>query len=195
MDASVTDHPRSGQPEPAQHGRQGHVPVRHDGESPALRRERLECGRGVRECRERHGVGQARQQLGAVCTQREHVREDVRALEPQARERRGIVRAEDVTFNNTVLSYNVADATIQISFGNNTQKAFLYYFDKHWEQYYTMRITENSGRIIYVTDGILVGQSSYEQALEMNRLFVQKVIPVLQGKSAALDLGYRVASL
>lgn len=88
-----------------------------------------------------------------------------------------------------------ADATIQISFGNNTKKAFLYYFDEHWEQYYTMRVTENSGRIIYVTDGILVGQTVYQQALEMNRMFVEKVIPVLQGKSAAIDLQQRVASL
>ncbi len=57
-----------------------------------------------------------------------------------------------------------------------------------------MRVTENAGRIIYVADGILVGQSSYEQALEMNRMFVEKVIPVLQGKSASVDLSYRVAS-
>lgn len=88
-----------------------------------------------------------------------------------------------------------ADAVIQISFGNNVQKALLYYFDEHWEQYYTMRITENSGRIIYVTDGILVGKTQYEQALEMNRMFVEKVIPVLQGKSASIDLRTRVASL
>ncbi len=88
------------------------------------------------------------------------------------------------------------DATIQISFGNNTYHAILYYFDNHWEQYYTMRITENSGRIIYVTDGILVGQNEGEQALEMNRLFVSQVIPALQGKSVALKLsGPRVASL
>jgi hypothetical protein len=106
-----------------------------------------------------------------------------------------VFRAQIMSSTGIRFVESSADATIQISFGNNTQKAFLYYFDKHWEQYYTMRITENSGRIIYVTDGILVGQSSYEQALEMNRMFVEKVIPVLQGKSAAIDVSYRVASL
>ena len=88
-----------------------------------------------------------------------------------------------------------SDASIQISFGNNTKKALLWYFDEHWEQYYTMRITENSGRIIYVTDGILVGKTEYEQALEMNRMFVEKVIPVLQGKTASVDLRDRIATL
>ena len=88
------------------------------------------------------------------------------------------------------------DATIQISFGNNTHHAFLGYFDQHWEQYYTMRITENSGRIIYITDGILVGQTEGDQALEMNRLFVEQVIPALHGKAVALTFnGARVASL
>lgn len=87
------------------------------------------------------------------------------------------------------------DASIQISFGNNTYHTFLGMFDKHWEQYYTMRITENSGRIIYVTDGILVGQDEGQQALELNRLFVEQVIPALQGKKVALVLAERVATL
>lgn len=99
--------------------------------------------------------------------------------------------------NDTGIRFVVSgeDATIQISFGNNTYKTFLGLFDKHWEQYYTMRITENSGRIIYVTEGVLVGQDEGEQALELNRLFVEQVIPALQGKKVALELGARVASL
>lgn len=105
-----------------------------------------------------------------------------------------VFRAKIMSSTNIRFVEGNADAEIQISFGENTKHAILWYFDEHWEQYYTMRVTENSGRIIYVADGILVGQSSYEQALEMNRMFVEKVIPVLQGKSASVDLSYRVAS-
>lgn len=106
-----------------------------------------------------------------------------------------VFRAKVMSSTNVRFVESNADATIQISFGNNTKKAILFYFDEHWEQYYTMRITENSGRIIYVTDGVLVGKNVYEQALEMNRLFVEKVLPVLQGKTASVELHPRVASL
>lgn len=48
---------------------------------------------------------------------------------------RGIVRAEDVTVNNTVLSYNVADATIQIvgkgTVSDSTKKGW---FNRIWDK-------------------------------------------------------------
>ena len=85
-----------GEAEPAQHGRQRDVPVRDDGEPPSLRRERVERGRGVGERRERDGVGQAGQELGAVRAGGEHVREHVGALEAERRERRVVGRARAV---------------------------------------------------------------------------------------------------
>ena len=48
---------------------------------------------------------------------------------------RGIVRAEDVTFNNTVLSYNVADATIQIvGKGTVSDSAKKGWFNRIWDK-------------------------------------------------------------
>jgi flagellar L-ring protein precursor FlgH len=48
---------------------------------------------------------------------------------------RGIVRAEDVTVNNTVLSYNVADATIQIvGKGTVSDSAKKGWFNRIWDK-------------------------------------------------------------
>ena len=74
------------------------------------------------------------------------------------------------------------DASITISFGPVQQKATLAYFDKHTEQRFTMRITEGTGRVIYIVTGSLVGRVEGELASELNRIFVNVVIPVLQGQ-------------
>ena len=90
----VDDRPRSASARPSrrEHGRQRHVPVRHDREAPTLRRQRRERGRRVGNAVNDDRVGQARQELGAVGAGREHVGEHVGALEPQRRQRRIVAR-------------------------------------------------------------------------------------------------------
>lgn len=75
------------------------------------------------------------------------------------------------------------DAEIDVSFGPVALKAMLGFLDKHVEQRFTMRITEGSGRVIYIVTGELVGRYEGEIASELNRVFVDVVIPVLQGEA------------
>jgi hypothetical protein len=51
------------------------------------------------------------------------------------------------------------------------------------EQRVTMRVTEGSGRVIYIVTATLVGHYEGELASELNRVFVDHVIPVLQGSA------------
>ena len=76
-----------------------------------------------------------------------------------------------------------ADAAVSVAFGPATFNAFLGYFDPHTEQRYTMRITENSGRVIYIVSGSLIGRYEGDLASELRRVFVEQVIPVLEGNA------------
>lgn len=75
------------------------------------------------------------------------------------------------------------DAKIYISQGELVQKQRLWgLFGSYFEMQCSMRIVEpKSGRIIYIVTGTLVGPHGIALGDEMNRLFVQQVIPVLEG--------------
>lgn len=85
------------------------------------------------------------------------------------------------------------DASVDVSFGPTSLHAMLGFIDKHIEQRCTMRVTEGSGRVIYIVTATLVGHYEGELASELNRVFVEHVIPVLQGnppaEKAQLDSG------
>jgi hypothetical protein len=75
------------------------------------------------------------------------------------------------------------DASVDVSFGPSSLHAMLGFIDKHVEQRVTMRVTEGSGRVIYIVTATLVGHYEGELASELNRVFVDHVIPVLQGSA------------
>lgn len=79
------------------------------------------------------------------------------------------------------------DASVDVSFGPMSMHAMLGYFDRHIEQRCTMRVTEGSGRVIYIVTTTLVGHYDGELASELNHVFVDKVIPVLQGMAPKAD--------
>ncbi len=56
-------------------------------------------------------------------------------------------------------------------------------------QGYTIRVTENTGRVIYIVSGRVVADQKHpdQLAVEMNEIFINKVIPVLEGKKTGLE--------
>ena len=75
------------------------------------------------------------------------------------------------------------DASLYISFTPVLVTGLIF---KDAVQGYTIRVTENTGKVIYIVAGQLVAPAKHpdQLAVEMNNVFINKVIPVLEGKSA-----------
>jgi hypothetical protein len=78
------------------------------------------------------------------------------------------------------------DASLFISFTPATLEGLIF---KDIVQGYTIRVTENTGKVIYIVAGRLVAPAKHpdQLAVEMNNIFINRVIPVLEGKSPAAN--------
>lgn len=78
------------------------------------------------------------------------------------------------------------DASLFISFTAVTLDGLIF---KDLVQGYTIRVTENTGKVIYIVAGRLVAPAKHpdQLAVEMNKIFIEKVIPVLEGKKTGLE--------
>ena len=78
------------------------------------------------------------------------------------------------------------DASLFISFTAATVEGLIF---KDIVQGYTIRVTENTGKVIYIVAGRLVAPIKHpdQLAVEMNNIFINKVIPVLEGKKTGLE--------
>lgn len=80
------------------------------------------------------------------------------------------------------------DASLYISYTPVTEIPFSwinFFVGTKVEQGYTVRITENTGKVIYIVAGRVTApiKNQTQLAYEMNRIFVQRVIPVLEGQA------------
>lgn len=78
------------------------------------------------------------------------------------------------------------DASMFISFTPATIEGLIF---KDIVQGYTIRVTENTGKVIYIVAGRLVAPIKHpdQLAVEMNRIFLERVVPVLEGKSSGAE--------
>ncbi len=90
--------------------------------------------------------------------------------------------------NTTTIRFVEAneDASLFISFTPATLEGLVF---KSIVQGYTIRVTENTGKVIYIVAGRLVAPVKHpdQLAVEMNNIFIEKVIPVLEGKKTGLE--------
>ena len=78
------------------------------------------------------------------------------------------------------------DASLFISFTPATIEGLIF---KDIVQGYTIRITENTGKVIYIVAGRIVAPVKHpdQLAVEMNTVFLKRVVPVLEGQAPIND--------